>query len=707
MLKKNKELLINLILLILSITVTLPIIIADILMMFGVNNLFVHIFMNPLYGVIVCSIISFGIGKNYFVKTYYEWFRWKTIGMNTLVSITVTISFIWSLYIFIDNSIMHGFLNTISIDDHINSQFTYFFEIPCSLITILKIGEWINMFLKNKLNRDSEAIKNLASTQFNYYDMKNKTIILKDINELKINDYVYIKENEKIPADGILYSKKCNIDESFITGEVSSIFKKRGEQIFSGSVNLGEAFIIQSNTEKKDILVNKVVRKLKMIQSSKTNIQKTIDKISFWFTPTILILGILCFIVMLFWGYDIQNAMGLNNSSLIPNFQKWETYNISQNVDSIIKDNIKCSFYFMISLIVISCPCALGIAAPLGVIIGTSKATKIGIVFNNNEVFDMNKRIDVIALDKTGTLTEGKLSVAKEIGDRKDLNMLYNMEFTLNHPISQSIISYLKSRYHFNHQKVDVKHISNNTFLSTKDKNEYIITSINTKAYKNSKKDKKLEQEYKKTISNINIKTSFVFIKNNKVINYFILEDKIRSEAKQFIKTLMKNKIEPVLITGDTQENTDFLVKELGIKNFYTNKNPFEKEKIISRLQSDGKTVAYVGDGINDLIALKQSDLSFNISTNISVTDSVSDITLLDNNLMNIWKAILLIKYTRNIIKWNLIWSFSYNGIVLPIAFIGIVPTLLSMIAMLFSDIVVSVNSIASSYKDPFKKNRN
>ncbi len=659
--------------------------------------------MNPIYGLIVSLFISFYIGLNYFKKTYYEWFKWKTIGMNTLISTTVTISLVWSLYILIDNSIKFGFNEIISLDFISNEKYIYFFEIPCTLITILKIGEWINMFLKHKLNRDSEAIKNLASTEFNYYDIKTKNITLKNIKELKIGDYIYVKSNEKVPADGILYSKKCNIDESFITGEVTSILKTKGSQIFSGSINLGEAFIMQSNTDKKDILVNKIIKKLRIIQSSKTRTQKTIDKISFWFTPTILLLGVLCFIIMLFFGYDIQKGIGLNNFEMIPHFLKWDTYNIAKNDSFIIQQNIKCAFYFMISLIVISCPCALGIAAPLGIIIGTSKASKNGIVFNNNKIFDFNKKINIVALDKTGTLTEGKLSVAKVIGDKRDLNILYSMEFGLNHPISQSIVNYLQEKYNYKHNKIELKTISNNTYIYECKKNKYVITSLNSDIYKKSIKNKKIEKEFLNALNGINIKTNFVFIKNNKVINYFILEDKIRKEAKEFIQTLKRNNIKPLLITGDIEENTKYLVKELGIDDYYTNMNPFEKENIISKLQSENKIIAYVGDGINDLIALKQSDLSFNISTNISVTDSVSDITLLDNNLMNIWKAIILIKYTRNIIKWNLVWSFSYNGIVLPIAFIGIIPTLLSMIAMLFSDVVVSLNSIIASYKNPFK----
>lgn len=633
---------------------------------------------------VFATITIFYFGFEHYKYCFINLFKYKKTGMSTLITLSTFMAYSYSVYLLIYKTI-HFAQNKQVL--HIMS----FFEIGATIIAIVNIGEYISYKIQLRSNKDINKLSELLVNEALKYDIDSKKYYLVDTKLLNINDHVFVKKGTKIPIDGIVVENETEVDESLLTGESNSILKKVGDKVIGGTINLSNDFVMAVTKLHDNTIVNSIINNVKQIDINKSKTQKIIDKVANWFTPTILICGVLAFLVQMFFP-DIFNIS--NNSGFLGNTNlEW----INGNNEWSIK--AQKGLYFFIATLTISCPCAIGIAAPLAYIIGVSKGAKNGIIYNNTEVFEKIKKIKKIYFDKTGTLTTGKLQLVHLIGDIKYISNIYHMEKISFHPIAKSFINYVDNN------NITVKNSANKN-------NEYneiagvgIVNKNNTEMVTSLKYalDNKIEfeknvfHEYTEYVNNLKeevLQTIICFVKNNKIVNVIFFEDEIRSDAIEIIKKFKKMKIDVAMITGDNQKNAEYVAKKLSINEVHANISPVKKAEIIKECQSKKIKAAYVGDGINDLIALKQSDLSFSMTSENEVAKNISDINLIYLNINSVYNSIRIAKQTRLLIILNLLWAFGYNIVTVPLAVLGFIPAFIGIYIMMLSDITVNLNSL-------------
>lgn len=701
-----------------SLFLTLPLLIGHILHLAlghahhfnGATAVFLNIVWNPIFGLIVATIVQFILGFSYYKKMYYEIFKWKRLGMNTLVGISTILAYVWSLYQLSDAIVNQNFKGDMFDPLFIESQttFMYFFEVGATLITILLIGNLITKLLKKKLSKDINYINKLLSKTYLKYDFETKTINELSIKKLKIGDYILINNGSKIPTDGQLLDASAIVNEASITGEAADVNKIKDDYLIGGTINMGSPFYMIATKDVENCMLKGIINKLNDLKKQKPKIQKIVDKVSMYFTPVVLSLGLLCFLIMFLFGYEIQQFFKLFDSDVLPSFQQWNNNSvleIANSSSSIIMNNLECAIYYAITTIVIACPCALGLAAPLALLIGFAKSNKNGIIFNKLDIFENYKKLSLIAFDKTGTLTTGRLEVSSITGDLKYLDLVYSVEKYSNHPIAKSICEYIENKHKISQLAIsDISEIPGVGIQAQHEKQLIQICSVDSNIYKKSKINQELENTYLENAQKILIKSTFSCLVNNVPVLYFVLEDKIKTDSKLIISKLRNQKIEPVMISGDNLQTVKYVADQLGIEKYYANCSPYDKERILSELKTSDNRIGFVGDGVNDILALQKADISFNIATHNDMGSSVSDVTLLDHDLINVYKALVLVKFTKNNIWRNLFWTFGYNIVAIPLAFFGLIPALIAVILMFVSDISILSNSLLLSQINPFKK---
>ncbi|MDE6082516.1 MAG: HAD-IC family P-type ATPase, partial [Malacoplasma sp.] len=373
---------------------------------------------------IFAIIVQFIFGRKYYINAYKEIFKWKNLGMNTLIALSTGVSFFYSfvimIIIFLNN-------NNLGIDT--------MYESGAVIITILMIGDLITDKIRKQANKD---LSNLEHLQDNYvYVVNNKKIEKKDIKSVKINDTIFVSKGNRIPLDGVLLSKKALINESVITGESKPVVKRKNNNLLNGSINLGESIKLRVSNLLSDSYLNKIIEKIEELQSQKTNQQKLADKISKVFIPIVITFSILGFLIQFFLGnvfhvwYENQ---GLNLDYLIT----WSGPNLPAT-GYISLDQLSKSIYLFITILIIACPCSLGLAVPLAISVGSAKAMKNSILFNNIDVFEKMKFVNAVAFDKTGTLTTGNFILEKYIG-KNNLSLIYQLESFSLHPLAKSYV---------------------------------------------------------------------------------------------------------------------------------------------------------------------------------------------------------------------------------------------------------------------------
>lgn len=643
---------------------------------------------NQIMQLVFAIIIQFYIGRSFYVLMYKELFKWHRLGMNTLVGVSSLFAFAWSLYVFISSY-------TSSIELSHSNGYGSFFEIGSTIITFLLIGQTISDYLKVKVNRDITEVLELQIPLAIKYDPVTKNTVEIASRKLQVGDLILIQPQSRVPTDCLITENNSYFNESIITGESVAIFKTVNDELSGGVTNLTNSIIARVTKPANQTLTALIIKRIKKLQTAKPQIQKISDKVSMWFVPLVLILGIISFIVHYFWGYQIQQAINLN-TNLIPKFVDPSSANASLI-------NAQVAVYFAIALVVISCPCALGIATPLAIAVGIGKAGRKGIVYNNIDIFEKTKKIDVICFDKTGTLTKGKLKINQIIGDSKYFDAVLELVQNSHHPISKTVLNYL------NQQKVkpqalnNLKEIPGVGISGYHNDLKYEIASFDYFKKHNYQFDSIISQT--QNMEQISNNTNVCFAINQIVSLAFIINDELRDHAELFINLLKKQNLKLYLISGDNPVIVKATAQKLKIDNYYGGCSTFDKEKIIDNLQSQGYKVAFAGDGINDLIALEKADLSINMSLVNEGANAISDASVVDQSLMNIYHVISIAKKTRKLIILNFLWAFLYNFITIPLAFIGIVPTIIAVVLMGFSDFAVVLNTLIFRFLE-FKKNK-
>ncbi len=534
-----------------------------------------------------------------------------------------------------------------------------YFESAVVIITLILLGKLLEGNAKEKTK---STIKKLLELK-----PKTATIIVNgketktDLTELKLNDVVVIKPGEKIAADGIIITGYSSIDESMITGESIPVEKTVGNKVIGGTINYSGTFTFQISSLGNNSVLGKIIKLVEAAQGSKAPIQKLADKIAGIFVPVVIGIALLTFIYWFFMGTDYSFSASLIN---------------------------------FVSVLIIACPCALGLATPTAIMVGTGKGANLGILIKNGEVLESTNKITAIVLDKTGTLTEGKPEVVNFVSnyDEKDLlTLVGSVENKSEHPLAKAITKFIRTK---NIEFITPANFESKTgfgltgSIQSKDikiGNEKFLTSLNISTNVFSDEINKLSSEGK---------TVVLAAIDSVCVGLFALQDKPKPTSILAIKEFERLGIKTYMVTGDNQKSADFLAKQLNIKNYFAEVLPHQKVEIIEKLQDEGQITAMVGDGINDAPALAKADISIAIGSGTDIAIESADIILVNSDILNVVKAISLSKKVLTAIKQNLFWAFIYNIIGIPLAALGLLNPMIGALAMSFSSVSVVTNSL-------------
>jgi len=607
---------------------------------------------------IIQFVLTTGVviaGSNFYFRGIGTLIKTKSANMDTLVAIGTGIAYLYSIVI----GIMI-FLGRASAGD-------LYFEVSALLITFILFGNYLEERTKGQTG---EAIKKLLGLQAKTATViRNGKTIKVPIDEVKLGDIVLVKPGEKVPVDGIVVSGYSSVDESMVTGESMPVEKKEGDIVIGATINKTGSFKFKATKVGGETTLNQIIKLVREAQMSKAPIQKLVDKISAIFVPTVVVIAIIAMITWLALGYPFAFALKI-----------------------------------FIAVLVIACPCALGLATPTAVMMGTGLAAKHGIIIKNAETLQKAKSIQVIVFDKTGTLTKGKPEVTSivPLGDKTEKEVLLYAaiaEKNSEHPLAEAIMKKTAEL------KIKVPDASSFRAIPGKGiiahhKGKKIILG-NRKMIKLGKFEDSVQELESKgnTVMALSI--------NNKIAGLIAVADQLKENSKEAITQLKKMGKKVAMITGDNKRTADAIAKELGIDYVLSEVMPEDKEKEIRKLQKNKTVVAMVGDGINDAPALAQADVGIAIGAGTDVAIETGGIILVKNDLRDVVNAIDISSYTLKKIKQNLFWAFFYNtagipiagGVLFPLGFL--LNPIIAGTAMAFSSVSVVGNALLMRYYKP------
>ena len=620
---------------------------------------------------IIYSLIQFLItiiyliyGKDILISGYKN-IKHKTPNMDTLVSIGVLSSFLYSIY------------NTILIIiGHTNLIHHLYYESSCIVIYFIKLGRYIDSKSKDKTK---EAIKRLVSiTPSKAIKLVNGEEIEITLDEINKGDILLCKPGMKIAVDGIITKGTTHTDESFITGESIPVKKKKDDNVIAGSINYDGYIEYKAINIGRESTISNIVKLVVEATNTKAPIAKIADKVSNYFVPIIIIIAIISFI----------------GTIII-------THSLSDSINTFV------------SILVVACPCALGLATPLAIVVGEGLCAKQGILVKTSETLETANKIDTIIFDKTGTLTEGKLTISNIINksnykEKELLKIVCSIETLSSHPISNAFKLYQDNNNLNLLEVTNFNNISGYGIKGTINKKDYILC--------NSKYLDKLniKNNYIEEETNLsNQGNSIIYIvEDNIIISIIGVKDTIRKESKETINKLHKLNKKVIMLTGDNDKTAKVIANELGIKEIISNVIPSKKAEVIKNLKEKGNLVMMIGDGINDAPSLANATIGVSLSNATDIASDSSSVLLLNDNLLKIIDLITISKKTLTIIKQNLFWAFFYNICMIPIA-IGILKPfniilnpMIASLAMMLSSITVILNTLRLNKGSIHEKNK-
>lgn len=604
-------------------------------------------------------------GRRFFVNAYKQAKHGKA-NMDTLVALSTGIAYIFSVF----NTLYPEFWINRGLNAHV------YYEAAAVIVAFILLGKWMEEKAKSNT---SSAIRKLMGLQ-----PKNVLLIAADgteknipVSQVAVGDVLMVKPGDKIPVDGEVTSGSSFVDESMISGEPIPLEKIPGEKAYAGTINQKGNFLFRAEKVGSDTVLAQIIKMVEQAQGSKAPVQHLVDKVAGIFVPIVICIAIISFIIWLLFGGDNAVTQGL---------------------------------LAMVTVLVIACPCALGLATPTAIMVGVGKGADNGILIKDAESLELARKINAIILDKTGTITEGKPAVTDiqwfaPQKDRQEMAaILYQMEKQSEHPLAEAVTQYLKDDF------------KNNTILDQFES----ITGRGVKASVNNKSywvgNENLLRELSVTASeevmakaelwSDEAKTVVFFAGQHQVMAIIAIEDQVKSSSKEAIRQLEKSGIEAYMLTGDNKKTAAAVAKETGLKNFKAEFMPADKADFVKKLQDQGKIVAMVGDGINDSHALAQADVSIAMGKGSDIAMDVAKMTIISSDLMKIPMAIKLSEITVKTVNQNLFWAFIYNLIGIPIAagilypFTGFfLNPMIAGAAMALSSVSVVSNSIRLRYK--------
>lgn len=600
------------------------------------------------------------VNRIFYISGFKALFN-KAANMDTLVGLGSFAALIYGIFAIMRMAYGLGFEKFEIVE---NYRHNLYFESSAMILTLITLGKYFEKKSKGQTKKSLESLMDLAPKKARILKDKNEVEIL--VEDLKKGDLILVRPGEAIPVDGIVKEGSSLVDESAITGESIPVNKNIGDEVISATLNKQGSFIFEATKVGEDTTLSKIIELVNQANETKAPIAKLADKISAIFVPTVMIISLITFIIWMILGYGFEFSLN-----------------------------------FAISVLVISCPCALGLATPMAIMVATGKSAQFGLLFKNAESLENLHKVDTILLDKTGTITEGKPQVTdiiSEIDENEFIKIASSIENNSEHPLSHAISEYAKDK------NIQAKNIEDFEAISGKGiKAKYenkIYYGGNISLMKEKNIDLKSYEKKADIFSNEG-KTSMYFADEKNVIGIIAVQDKPKNLSKIAIDEMKKMGYEVRMITGDNEKTAEAIKNALSIDEKYAEVLPQDKEKEIKNLQKLGKKVLMVGDGINDAPALARSDVSMAIGNGTDVAIESADIILINNNILDIVSALKLSKSTIKIIKENLFWAFFYNIIGIPLAAGLLYPAfglklspMFGAFAMSFSSIFVCLNSL-------------
>lgn len=635
-----------------AVLFTIPVFVISMLMMSKTFQLSIGNFINyvPEFLFVLTTPVIFKSGKRFF-KIAWNNLKHLTSDMNTLVAIGTGSAYLYS-------TVVTFFPQLLGIEKHSSHQEIYF-DTTAVIITLILFGRWLEAKSKSKT---SSAIKKLIGLKPKTANvLRNGEEISVKIDDLRINDIVIVRPGEKIPADGFIINGFSTIDESMISGESIPVEKKEGDKVIGGTINLTGSFNFRVSAVGSKSILGQIIRLVEEAQSSKAPIQNLADKIASVFVPVVILIALITFLLWIISGSTFSDAL-----------------------------------VHFVAVLIIACPCALGLATPTALIVGTGIGADNGILIKNAQSLELTHKMTDLVLDKTGTITEGKPIVNQiifidETNKELNLRLIISSESKSEHPLAKAIVEYGKSKQikliepdEFEYQVgfgVKAKFGEDTCLIG----NERLMIENNV--------DFSSHHELVAELSSSGKVVVFVSI-NSKPIALISISDPVKKNSVEAIQKIKSLGINVMMITGDSEETAKSIANQVGIDKFFARVLPDEKANVIKQLKGEKKIVGMVGDGINDAPALAQADVSIAMSSGTDIAMETADITLMKNDLMDVYKAIRLSHLTIKAIKQNLFWAFIYNVIGIPLAAFGVLNPMIAAAAMSLSSVSVVTNSL-------------
>jgi Cu2+-exporting ATPase len=563
-------------------------------------------------------------GKQFFVGAWKQ-AKHRSSNMDTLVALSTGVAYLFSVF----NTVYPQFWHSRGLHAHV------YFEAAAVVIAFILLGKMLEEKAKGNT---SSAIKKLMGLQ------PKSVIVVQEggqqievpISQVKVGEVLLVKPGEKIAVDGTVSSGTSFVDESMISGEPIPVEKKQGETVFAGTINQKGSFQFRADKVGGDTVLAQIIKMVQQAQGSKAPVQKLVDKVAGIFVPIVIIIALLSFVTWIVLGGDNSLTQGM---------------------------------LALVTVLVIACPCALGLATPTAIMAGVGKGAENGMLIKDAESLELAKKVNAIVLDKTGTITEGKpevVSVKWKSGIAELPDLLLSIERQSEHPLAEAVVRYYSK---MDLSPLELDHFESITGKGVKVKysgSSYYLGSPSLLEAENIN----IEAGLKQTASDwlAEARTVIWLADEHEALAAVAIADKIKPSSIQAVKELQSAGIEVYMLTGDNQSTAKAIAAQAGIKHYKAEVLPADKAEFVKQLQQEGKTVAMVGDGINDSNALAQADVSIAMGKGSDIAMDVAKMTIISSDLTRIPKAIKLSRHTVTTIKQNLFWAFIYNIIGIPIA---------------------------------------
>lgn len=600
--------------------------------------------MSAQWGGVVSALLAavevFYFGRGFFVRTYTQ-LKSRTVTMDTLVALSTSVAYLFSLA----NLLFPQFWLSRGIEPHL------YFEAAGMIVAFILIGRLLEARAKNST---ASAIKSLIGLQAKYalveVDGQQKEVAIEFVH---MGSTVVVRPGEKIAVDGEVLDGSSYVDESMLSGESMPVLKETGSKVYAGTINKDGSFRFKATKVGSETVLSHIIAMVEQAQNSKAPVQKLVDKIASVFVPVIIGLAILSFAAWMIF----DPSGGFTHGMLA-----------------------------FVTVLIIACPCALGLATPTAIMVGVGAGAQRGILIKDAESLEVAKKVDAVVLDKTGTITEGHPTVEEETWYTEDpifKRILHALEIRSTHPIAQVIVKNLSD-----HEVVALEDYENVAGFGVRANYDGTLYFAGSPAF---------AEQYGVKVDHaaFEIGSVVVFGKENELLASYTISDAVKASSEEAIRSLHARGIEVYMLTGDNQKTAAHIASKVGITQFKASVLPADKSEFVKALQAQGHTVAMVGDGINDSAALAQADLSIAMGTGSDVAMDVAGITIVSSDLRKIEEAITISRFTVRAIHQNLFWAFIYNLIGVPVAAGILYPLFGVMLSPMIAGAAMALSSVS------------